>query len=184
MVDFLESAPWWLRKVLKSAQLWGRVEWDRSSDEDWLDDKRESVTTLWSAEAMSSEYVALAPHQMNGVRQGEHLIALDIDFEAALIPSSQKHRYHLIFNRTAPWEKVEALLIAMRECGLLERGYVDASIHRKSTFLRLPWIRKGHEVEDQKAAYQQWLERPLENRDAPWVRRDQTIDEWLESGVA
>lgn len=72
----------------------------------------------------------------------KHRPVLDLDFPAALIPSTTKGHFHLFLDKELEWDKYEALLKAMAAAGLLEQGYVDASIRRKRTTVRLPWQRK------------------------------------------
>lgn len=72
----------------------------------------------------------------------KHRPVLDLDFPAALIPSTTKGHFHLFLDKELEWDKYEALLKAMAAAGLLEQGYVDSSIQRKRTTVRLPWQRK------------------------------------------
>lgn len=71
-----------------------------------------------------------------------HAPALDIDVPHSLTPSSTPGHGHLFIDVPMPWKKYKKLLKVMGECGILEKGYVDASIRRKGSFLRLPWIKK------------------------------------------
>jgi hypothetical protein len=72
-----------------------------------------------------------------------HKPVLDIDLPAHLIPSSTPGHYHLIIDKEIPWEQYKILLNCLSYVGVLEQGYVDASIDRGYTAVRLPWIRKG-----------------------------------------
>lgn len=115
------------------------------------------VTTLVGAEAVSSE----------DVKTGRHMILLDIDHHCELIPSSRKGHYHLyiqmgMMGEGLTWEQYEPLLKAMAEAGMIEKGYYEVSKQRKATFLRLPWIRKGHELEDRQRTLGEWLDEPAD----------------------
>ncbi|MCU6480516.1 hypothetical protein [Arthrobacter sp. A2-55] len=71
-----------------------------------------------------------------------HRPMLDIDFPAALIPSSTPGHFHLYLDKPMPWEKYRDLLTALGKAGILEPGYVNVSRERKYTALRLPWVKK------------------------------------------
>ena len=116
-------------------------------------EKRAEVNGLALAEAVSSEDIVT----------GKHHILIDIDRPCELIPSTSKDHFHLYvqmgsmgdgmdFTDYAEW------LAASAKIGLIEPGYAEASIRRGATFLRLPWIRKGKELEDRQRALGIWLE--------------------------
>lgn len=71
-----------------------------------------------------------------------HRPVLDIDFPAHLIPSTTEGHFHLYLDKTMTWGNFEKLLLVMGEVGLLEQGYVDASIARGYSSVRLPWVKK------------------------------------------
>jgi hypothetical protein len=71
-----------------------------------------------------------------------HRPILDIDFGASLIPSTTPGHFHLYLDKEIPWDAYEELLKALGRAGVLEQGYVDASIAREYTSVRLPWIKK------------------------------------------
>jgi len=71
---------------------------------------------------------------------GLHYPVLDLDFDAELRPSETEGHYHLFINRGIAWEDYERLLEALRDCGLLQRGYVRASLQRGHTAVAIrPW---------------------------------------------
>jgi hypothetical protein len=91
---------------------------------------------------------------------GYHRLALDIDgpmgpiediakyFETERIQenirywrSSTPGNYHLIASTPMTWDTYQTLLI--NEIGYLQQGYVNASIERQATTLRLPSIKKS-----------------------------------------
>lgn len=118
-------------------------------------DKRTEVQGLALAEAVSSE----------DVKTGKHHILIDIDRPCALIPSSSEGHFHLYVQMGSmgngmEWENYAEWLRASAKVGLIEQGYAEVSIRRKATFLRLPWIRKGHEQEDRQRALGWWMDQP------------------------
>lgn len=74
---------------------------------------------------------------------GYHRPVLDLDFPAALIPSTTPGHFHLYLDKPMPWPKYKALIKALADAGIIERGYASASIARRYTSVRLPWIRKA-----------------------------------------
>lgn len=72
-----------------------------------------------------------------------HRPVLDFDFPAKLIPSSTEGHFHLYIDKVMQWEDFKKLLNVMAEVGLLEPGYVSASVARGFTAVRLPWIKKA-----------------------------------------
>lgn len=73
---------------------------------------------------------------------GFHKPVLDIDFPAALLPSSTEGHYHLYLDKEVIWDDYVALLKALATCGIIEQGYANASIERGHTAVRLPWVKK------------------------------------------
>jgi hypothetical protein len=78
-------------------------------------------------------------------RWGEeiHRPLLDIDFEAALIPSSSPGKFHLYLDKPMPRSTYNALLRALADAGVIERGFADSGMGSElGTTLRLPWVKK------------------------------------------
>lgn len=71
-----------------------------------------------------------------------HRPFLDIDFPAELIPSTTPGHFHLYLDKELTWAKYKRLLNVLADVGILERGYVNASIDREYTSVRLPWVKK------------------------------------------
>jgi len=71
-----------------------------------------------------------------------HRPLLDIDLPVELIPSSTPGKFHLYIDAPMFWNEYEKLLKVLEEVGILEPGYVNASIERKATMLRKPGIYK------------------------------------------
>jgi hypothetical protein len=73
---------------------------------------------------------------------GSQKLMIDIDVPAYLIPSSTRGHSHLYIDKDMDKEEWLALLIALRNAGIIEHGYAGASIQRGYTALRLPWVSK------------------------------------------
>lgn len=72
-----------------------------------------------------------------------HYPVLDLDFRAHLQPSSTPGHSHLYLDRPLTWTDYVLLLTVMQKVGLIEAGYVDVSLKRGHTSVRLPWVAKG-----------------------------------------
>ena len=144
--------PDWLHAVLKSSKVYTLKEWqaDSGADGGSSDDGRVQVGNVHAAEAVSSARNA----------GNRHRVMLDIDVPVALVRSTQNH--HLYFDVDLSWDDYRALLEALAKCGIIEPGYAKASIKRKATFLRLPWIRKGTERSDMVDHLEAWMTEPPE----------------------
>lgn len=71
---------------------------------------------------------------------GLHYPVLDIDHPCHVRPSETPGHFHLYIDKGVEWEKYEALLVALADAGIIERGYANASIERKGTFVAVrPW---------------------------------------------
>lgn len=86
-----------------------------------------------------------------------HRPVLDIDFPAALIPSTTPGHFHLYLDKPMGWSQYSRLLGALAEAGIIEQGYLGASIDRGYTSVRLPWVKKE--------SYQQ----PTESNPVNWA---------------
>ena len=73
---------------------------------------------------------------------GRHAPVLDIDFGAHLVGSSTAGHFHLYLDRSMPWRKYRRLLKALGRAGILEPGYVKASLRRGHSAVRRPGVRK------------------------------------------
>lgn len=76
----------------------------------------------------------------------QHRPVLDLDFPAYVVPSSTDGHCHLYLDRAMSWETYRTLLHALAAAGVLEQGYVGASVDREHTTVRLPWVKKGDEL--------------------------------------
>jgi len=71
-----------------------------------------------------------------------HFPVLDLDFPCQLVPSSTPGKFHLYMDKSVTWVAYQNVLTAMASAGLLELGYVSASIARRATFVRKPGVLK------------------------------------------
>lgn len=76
---------------------------------------------------------------------GKHRPLLDIDFPAAVIPSSTEGHCHLYIDKELEWKDYQKLLNVLADLGIIEHGYRGASLARGYSALRLPWIKKDEE---------------------------------------
>lgn len=75
---------------------------------------------------------------------GKHYPALDVDIPCRYVPSSTPGHGHLYFDTLdLTWTRYKKLLIALGEAGILEPGYVEASIARSQSLLRPEGVKKG-----------------------------------------
>lgn len=72
-----------------------------------------------------------------------HSPVLDIDFPARLVPSSTPGHFHLYLDGLSmTWQDYEKLLNSLAAAGVVQEGYVYASIARKATAVRVPGCKK------------------------------------------
>lgn len=74
-----------------------------------------------------------------------HYPAIDIDYEARLLPSSTPGHFHLYLDHVCTWRQYKKVLKAMAKAGLIEMGYYKMNRPRKQTFLRKPGVTKQNE---------------------------------------
>jgi hypothetical protein len=109
------------------------------------DKKEDVVADLETANVITSIYADDPPSEAIASWLGApnlHRPVLDIDFPATLLPSSTPGHHHLYLDVPMHWERYRKLLEALAEAGVVETGYVAASISRGYTAVRLPWVRK------------------------------------------
>lgn len=77
-----------------------------------------------------------------------HMPAIDIDVPCRLVESSTPGHFHLYIDHPITWPRYAAILSALTEAGIVEQGYLDASLARGATYLRMPGHKKVYpEVE-------------------------------------
>lgn len=79
------------------------------------------------------------------VADGRHIVVLDIDYPAALIPSETAGHFHLFLDVPGgiPQPKYMGLLKLLAELNVIEKGYFAAAWQRGHTAVRLPWVTKA-----------------------------------------
>lgn len=71
-----------------------------------------------------------------------HVPVLDIDVPHLLVDSSTPGHSHLYIDVPMSWWRYRMLLRQLAKCGIIEKGYYKASVGRKHTSARLPWVDK------------------------------------------
>lgn len=129
---FLRLAPRWLAVAMTSQQ---------AVEPEWKDymGPEKAVEDFDLAPALSSK----RKHASNA-----HLVMLDIDVPAALVPSSTPGNHHLYIDVKLSHEQYTKLVNVLEECGIIQPGIKMGFEARGGTTLRMPWVRKGYEMED------------------------------------
>ena len=78
-----------------------------------------------------------------------HAPALDIDVPAYLVPSSTPGHSHLYIDVPMTWEQYVRLMEVLASVGVVETGYVNASVLRGASMLRRPGVTKSPPSGDQ-----------------------------------
>ncbi len=76
---------------------------------------------------------------------GAHNVVFDIDYPVHVVESSEGHG-HLYIDKPLPWNDIVALMAVLVSIGLMEPGYMFASIDRGYTSVRVPWALKNSGV--------------------------------------
>jgi hypothetical protein len=71
-----------------------------------------------------------------------HSPVLDIDMPCRLLPSSSPGHHHLYVDHPMEWDTYRLLLQSMAQAGLLEWGFVAASVEQGYSTVRAPWVKK------------------------------------------
>jgi hypothetical protein len=105
-----------------------------------------------STNSLTGEYVAPEPCEdvneadiiASSVKgaPGAHTIMLDLDVPAKLVPSTTDGHSHLYIDVVLEDTDYARLLRALREAGVIQRGFEKQLKSRGFTALRLPWVRK------------------------------------------
>lgn len=67
---------------------------------------------------------------------GKHAPVIDIDFPIAVYPSSQLGHYHLYIDKEITWTQYVRILKALSSAGIIETGYLKASLEKGYTAVR------------------------------------------------
>lgn len=98
------------------------------------DFEREVTADITKANIITSEV-----ENTNGM---VHRPILDIDLPITMLQSSDLSHRHLYISKPVSRGDYFKFLQAAADAGILEQGYVYASIKRGYTAVRLPWIKK------------------------------------------
>jgi hypothetical protein len=128
----------------------------QSSNSESAQEERELEPDLTQAHVVSS---VLRPEPGTKKKSPKrHMILLDLDYEAHLIPSTREGHYHLYLDVPdgVPQDKWEAFMTAAKEAGVIQEGYAESALKRGFACLRLPWVKKSkdavaQEEEDEEA---------------------------------
>lgn len=110
-----------------------------------IPDPEDPKEDTYDGEHVPVEDIAEAHIVLSVDDDGHHRPVLDIDFPAALIPSSTPGHFHLYLDKQMDTLQYMRLLDALAEVGILEKGYASVSEARGYTSARLPWIKKKPE---------------------------------------
>jgi hypothetical protein len=101
-------------------------------------------TTLEDPEANLISSLIDTPHKLfqRGQKEPLHAPAIDLDVPSHLVASSTPGHFHLYIDKPMPWSKYRKLLEVLRECDLIEEGFLRSSLDRRQSYLRLPHIKK------------------------------------------
>lgn len=134
-----DQLPSGLRDVLSAVHCYKNIEFAKSSGANDIREHKERVEVDYKEAQVASSALK---HPYPG---RQHVVALDIDHQAWLVPSSNPGHNHLYVALMCEWNLYVEFLEAAAKIGLVESGYVAASKKRGATYLRLPWVKKGAE---------------------------------------
>lgn len=100
----------------------------------------EVPATLASVRVLADEFIA-AGVSVVGYNGGTLGMTLYVGAPVAVRKTSPG-KHHLYVDAVIPWSGYARLLTTLGTLGVLERGYVSASLARGYTALRLPWVTK------------------------------------------
>jgi len=101
----------------------------------------------WPVKVETLEEANLITSEVEGL-PGYAAPCIDIDVPVRLVPSTTEGHGHLFFDMLIPEDKYIALLEAMADAGIVERGYLAASMFRGYTAVRPAHVKKRF-VEDE-----------------------------------
>lgn len=127
-----------LLSLLANLRMFKVTKWDEDSSVTYSKEEREPATSISEANVSTSIREDAADH---------HALLLDLDVPAWLVPSSTEGHSHLYVDVKIPTPTYYALLDALADAGVIQRGYANSSKHRGGTALRLPWIKKPENTE-------------------------------------
>ena len=131
------------------------------------------VADLEKANVVSSQIKMT--ETLEGMIGKKHVVAIDLDIPAYLVPSSTRDHGHLYIDVPGgiPHEDYMELLDVLAKCRIIEPGYAEVSKKRGHSDLRLPWVKK----EDQKVLTPEESQRIWEERNKA-ARATSDPDPW------
>lgn len=109
----------------------------------WFDDSEDisSNESGWLPNSNESDY-SKANLVTSRTMTLLHLPVIDIDLPCKLEPSTSDNCYHLYINKEVKWEDYIEMLQAMAKCGIVQQGWVNATVHRGYSAVRKPGHKK------------------------------------------
>lgn len=71
-----------------------------------------------------------------------HKVVLDIDHPVKALSSSTKGHSHLFIDKEISWRDYKRIMKAFVKAGIVEPGFMRASVARGWTAVRVPWVKK------------------------------------------
>lgn len=126
-----------LLNLLANLRMFKVTKWDEDSSVTYSKEEREPAPIQEAnvSTSIREDGTPLDPSPM-------HAVLLDLDVPAWLVPSSTPGNSHLYIDVKVPEVRYFALLDALADCGVIQRGYANSSKARGGTALRLPWVKK------------------------------------------
>lgn len=142
-----------MKKWYDIAKWLRRFKWDNHSNHDYgpQEPELETVKHLDQADIYSSEIQGSGKMQTDPFSSPRnvyrHMVALDLDIPAVLVPSSTEGHHHLLIDVDLSEHDYMGLLKHLGELGIIEKGYAEICTKRKASHLRAPWKSKFSVVE-------------------------------------
>lgn len=113
-------------------------------EERWVVKDREAEFNLIGSTVGADAGPEVSPEQSFYNCEGAvHMPVLDIDHMCHLYESETPGHFHLYIDVPMTWDQYAGILKAFQEAGVLERGYVSASLSRRCTYVSpKPWKEK------------------------------------------
>lgn len=133
------KVPGTLRRVLRTIDFVGK---EKEEGEDYKTYEEPVVASLDEANVVTSVADNLFQQDEHVGHLVLHAPVLDFDFPCELIPSTTPGHFHLVMDTQISWAQYQTILTALGAAGILEPGYVDSSLQRGYSAVRLPWIKR------------------------------------------
>lgn len=119
-----------------------------SKEFDGEPDRHKITTYLHESNIVGSEVIKPPVSRKIGdpIPEETHRPVLDVDLPVWVRESSTPGHYHLIIDKEMPWSDYAAVVRVLGDVGILEEGFVKASIARRGSWIRTPWTRKDEET--------------------------------------